>query len=189
MADTTAEDIRNLGPLGPLVGVWEGEKGGDLAPADDRGVENNAFREHLVLDPIGCVDNHEQRLYGLRYATTAWRIGADNPFHEEVGYWLWDAGNKQVLRCFIVPRGVAVIAGGTAEPDATSFTLSAEAGSETYGICNNQFLETEFKTLRYDLTVTVNGDGSFSYEEDTQLRLKGRDDIFHHTDANTLRQV
>ena len=65
------------------------------------------------------------------------------PFHEELGYWMWDAANQQVMRCFIVPRGVNVIAGGTVEADATSFELSADVGSETYGICSNKFLDED----------------------------------------------
>ena len=89
-----------LGPLAPLVGVWEGTKGDDVAPSDDRGTENNKYRERLVFEDIGLVENHEQRLFGLRYKTMAWRIGADDPFHEELWYWLWDGNAKQVMRCF-----------------------------------------------------------------------------------------
>lgn len=102
---------------------------------------------------------------------------------------LWDAAAKQVLRCFIVPRGVTVLAGGTVEPGASSFQVAAEAGSDTYGICSNNFLDREFKTVRYELTVTVHGRNSLSYSEDTQLRIKGQAELFHHTDANTLRRV
>ena len=101
----------------------------------------------------------------------------------------WDAAAKQVLRCFIVPRGVTVLAGGTVEPDATTFDISADAGSDTYGICSNKFLDREFKTVRYELTITVHGRDSFSYKEDTQLKLKGRQELFHHTDANTVKRV
>jgi hypothetical protein len=185
----TNDDVEKLGPLGPLAGVWEGGKGTDTAPDDDRGTEINKYRERLVLEPIATVENHEQKLQGLRYATTAWRLGEDDPFHEELGYWLWDAEARQVLRCFMVPRGVSVIAGGTVEPDARSFALSAEVGSETYGICSNRFLDEEFKTVRYELTVTIHDRDSFSYREDTQLRIKGQADLFHHTDENTLRLV
>lgn len=103
-----------------------------------------------------------------------------------MGYWHWDFEAKQVLRCFIVPRGVTTMAGGTVEPDAKTFELLAEAGSETYGICSNQFLDKEFKTVRYQLKVTIHDKRSFSYEEDTQLQIKGQADIFHHTDKNTL---
>jgi hypothetical protein len=106
-----------------------------------------------------------------------------------LGYWLWDAQAKQVMRCFIVPRGVSIIAGGTVEPNAKSFELAADVGSETYGICSNQFLDKEFKTVRYELRVTVHDDQSFSYEEDTQLQIKGQKELFHHTDKNTLKRV
>jgi hypothetical protein len=178
-----------LGPLAPLAGVWEGDKGADVAPSDDRGMEQNKFRERITFEPMGPVRNHEQVLYGLRYATVARRIGETDPFHEEVGYWLWDPGERQVLRCFIVPRGVALIAGGTAEPTATTFTLLAEAESDTYGICSNRFLDKEFKTVRYELTVTVLDQNRFHYKEDTQIRMPGRPDLFHHTDENTLTRV
>ena len=134
------------------MGRTEGE---DVAPLDDRRTEYNKFCERMIFEPIGQVRNHEQTLYGLRYATMAWRLGENDPMHEEVGYWLWDPTAKQVLRCFIVPRGVALIAGGTVEPGASSFTLVAEASSGTYGTCSNQFLDKEFKTVRYELTVTM----------------------------------
>jgi hypothetical protein len=179
----------HLGPLAPLAGVWEGQKGEDTAPSDDRGTEHNKFRERITFDPIGPVRNHEQTLYGLRYATTVWRLGETDLFHEEVGYWLWDADAKQVLRCFIVPRGVAVIAGGTVEPAAQSFRLTAEASSGTYGICSNKFLDKEFKTVRYELTVTVQDANTFRYKEDSQLRIAGQLDIFHHRDQNVLTRV
>ncbi len=183
------EDIVNLGPLSTLAGTWEGEKGDDTAPSDERGTETNKFRERMTFTPIGAVNNHEQQLYGLRYATTAWPVGEEDPFHEELGYWLWDAEAKQVLRCFMVPRGVTVIAGGTVEADAKSFQLSAEVGSETYGICSNKFLDKEFKTVRYELKITIHDDDSFSYEEDTQLQIKGQPELFHHIDKNTLKRV
>ncbi|MBT3366990.1 MAG: FABP family protein [Nitrospina sp.] len=184
------ELIKNLGPLAPLAGTWEGDKGDDTAPDDDpRKVENNKYRERLVLDPFGPVNNHAQTLYGLRYSTTAWRLEAENPFHEELGYWLWDPSEKQVMRCFIVPRGVTVMAGGTVEPEAREFHLAAEAGSETYGICSNKFLVQEFKTVRYELKVTVHDANSFSYEEDTQLQIKGQSELFHHIDKNTLKRL
>jgi hypothetical protein len=111
----------HLGPLAALAGIWEGQKGEDVAPSDDRGAERNQFGERMTFDPMGPVRNHAQTLYGLRYATTVWRIGEADPFHEDLGYWLWDADAKQMLRCFIMPRGVTVIAGGTVEPSAQSF--------------------------------------------------------------------
>ena len=40
--------------------------------------------------------------------------------------------------------------------------------------------------MRYELTVTLLDDGSFSYREDTQLKIHGQQELFHHTDENTL---
>ena len=89
----------------------------------------------------------------------------------------------------MVPRGVMVIAGGTVEPAAREFHLAAEVGSETYGICSNLFLDREFKTVRYELKVTIHDANSFSYEEDTQLQIKGQSELFHHIDKNTLKRL
>lgn len=179
----------DLGPLAKLAGSWEGVKGDDVAPSDDRGTENNKYRELMVFEDIGLVENHEQSIYGLRYKTMAWRLGEDNPFHEEVGYWLWDGKEKQVMRCFIIPRGVTVLAGGTAEPGASAFNLVAEIGSDTYGICSNKFLDKEFKTVRYELNVSFQDDENFSYDETSVLKMKGREQLFRHTDKNTMRRV
>jgi hypothetical protein len=179
-----------LGPLAGLEGIWEGEKGTDTAPDDDRvSKEINKYRERMTFEPTGLVENHDQRLSGLRYTTTAWRVGADDPFHEELGYWLWDAEARQVLRCFMVPRGVTVIAGGTADADASAFELVAEVGSETYGICSNRFLDREFKTVRYELSFEKRDADTIHYHEDTVLKIQGQDELFHHTDENTLTRV
>jgi hypothetical protein len=179
-----------LGPLAGLEGIWEGEKGTDTAPDDDpANQEINKYRERMTFEATGLVANHAQKLYGLRYTTTAWRLGEDEPFHEELGYWLWDADAMQVLRCFIVPRGISVIAGGTADADASSFELSAEVGSETYGICSNRFLDREFKTVRYQLRFEQRDANTIHYWEDTVLKIPGQDEPFHHTDENTLTRV
>ncbi len=118
-----------------------------------------------------------------------WRLYAEKPLHEELGYWLWDPREKQVMRCFIVPRGNAVIAGGTVERGAKEFNLVPEVGSETYGICSNLFLDREFKAIKYELKVSIHGTNSFSYEEDTQLKIKNQENLFHHVDKNTLKKL
>lgn len=185
------EYVEELGPLGLLIGTWEGDKGADVAPAepDATQVAESKYREQIVFEPTGLVDNHAQLLYGLRYKTTAWRIGEPDSFHEENGYWMWDAGNKQVMRCFIVPRGVTVLAGGTVEAEAGHFEIAAVRGSETYGICSNKFLDEEFRTIRYDLKFTMKDENTIHYWEDTVLQIKGQENLFHHTDENTLTRV
>jgi len=181
------EIIQNLGPLAALAGTWEGDQGVDISRVHSKETETK-FRERAVFEPLGPVTNGPQVLYGLRYATTAWRLGEDNAFHEEVGYWLWDADRKQVLRCFMVPRGVLINAGGDAEAKSTQFHLSAEVGSETYGILSNKYLDESYKTKKYTLDVTLE-QGTFRYKEDTQLWIPINEAIFHHTDQNTLTKV
>jgi len=177
--------VQNLGPLTTLVGTWEGDDGVDISPSKTGPVETK-FRERITFEPMGPVVNGPQVLYGLRYATMAWPLGQENPFHEEVGYWLWDVHSQHVMRCFIVPRGVTVQAGGLADPKATMFEMAAEVGSDTFGITSNPFLDQAFKTVYFKVTVTIHDHNRFSYSEDTQLKIHGRADVFHHTDQNTL---
>lgn len=182
------EIIKNLGPLAALAGHWKGDNGIDVAPSKT-GAATTKFRELITFDPMGPVTNGPQTLYGLKYTTTAWPLEEDEAFHEEVGYWLWDAEAEQVMRCFIVPRGVVVNAGGTAAKESKAFSLRADIGSEIYGVMSNPFLDKAFKTVCYTLNVTINDDGSFSYQEDTQLKIPGWEEIFHHTDENRLTKI
>ena len=188
--------IEQFGPLGPLEGIWEGERGNDLAPSDkpqnDRAPVTSAYRERMVFECLpggGRVDNHEQKLWGLRYRTTAWRVGAPDPFHEEVGYWLYEPATGLVLRCFMPPRGMTVMAGGKAPANARKFALEAKAGDEVFGICSSPFLTAEFKTVRYTLLVELLDDDTLHYDSHTFLKMKGRAELFDHRDENTLRRV
>lgn len=182
-------DVSKLGPLEALVGAWEGSEGLDSSFSHARGaVHETPFRERVTFDPLGPVENGTQVLYGLDYKTAAWREGEDDPFHTEVGYWLWDADAGQVMRCFMVPRGSTVLAGGDAKADSTELVMKAECGSTTYGVLSNPYLDANAKCVRYELTVSI-GDGSWSYQEDTVLEMKGRAELLHHTDRNTLRRA
>ena len=127
-------------------------------------------------------------LFGLRYRTTAWRIESEASFHEEVGYWLWDTAAEQVMRCFIVPRGVSVQAGGSVKADATSFDLEANVGSAIFGICSNPLLDRAFRALRYTLHVETPEDGTWAYATDTQMQ-SASGALFHHTDTKRLGRL
>ena len=178
------------GPLAGLIGTWEsGFDGLDVSFHNDEGkVAETPFREKTTFKPFGPVDNGDQCLYGLDYRTAAYRKGEDNPFHTEVGYWMWDATNKQVTRCFVIPRAQALIAGATVEPDATSFTLESTLGSVTYGILSNQHLNEFAHTTRFDVTVSFTAD-TFSYDETTVVEHKRSPAVIMHTDRNTLKLV
>lgn len=82
-----------------------------------------------------------------------------------------------------------LLAGGTAEPDATDFEVRAAVGSETYGILSNPFLDQNFRTLSYRMHVTVHPDGTWSYEEEGMLVIPGQDEPFPHIDRNTLTRI
>ena len=85
------------GPLGGLAGEWESDKGGlDTAFSHSEGkVLGTPYLEKVTFKPFGPVDNGNQHLYGLDYKTAMWRNDEDNPFHTEVGYWLWDGGDRR----------------------------------------------------------------------------------------------
>ena len=78
----------------------------------------------MTLAPFGPVDNGHQKLFGLDYRMAAWRGDEEDPFHTEIGYWMWDATRSEIYRCVMVPRATVVLAGGVVAPDATTFTLS-----------------------------------------------------------------
>lgn len=185
-----APDPAQLGPLARLAGTWEGADGLDVAFNNESGkVRETPFRERVLLSPFGPVDNGDQCLYGLDYRMAAWRAGEEDPFHTEVGYWLWDAGAGQVMRCFMVPRGSTLLAGGAATPDSTELTLRAEAGSETYGILSNQYLSAAARTVRFECRITI-GEDTWSYDETTTVELARMPGTpFAHTDRNTLKRT
>ena len=178
------------GPLQALVGDWESDKGGlDTAFSHSEGkVLGTPYLERVSFKPFGPVDNGSQHLYGLDYKTAMWRGDEQNPFHTEVGYWLWDAATGEVLRGFVVPRGITVLAGGTALPDAAEFTLRATQGDLQYSIGENKYLAINASTLSYEATITTGVD-TWSYREDTILKMLEMDEPFHHTDANTLHRA
>jgi len=177
------------GPLGALAGEWEGEGGLDTAFSHAKGkVLGTPYLEKCTLKPFGPVDNGDQHLYGLDYRSAMWRGDEDNPFHTEVGYWLWDGATGEVTRGFVVPRGITVLAGGVATPDSAKFTMKATQGGVQYNIGENQYLAKNASTLSYEVTVTVAED-TWSYDEVTILRMNEFDKPFQHTDHNTLRRV
>jgi hypothetical protein len=62
-------------------------------------------------------------------------------------------------------------------------------GSEIHGILSNPFLDEAFRTLSYRVRITINDDGTWSYEEEGVLQIPGRDMPFSHIDSNTLTRI
>jgi len=185
------EDLKNYGPLRFLIGTWQSDyQGENKAPDPDRKEENTKFKQTITFTPIGETTNHEQSFYVLDYQNEAWEEGDDSgPFHRENGYFYYDLERKMIVKGFSIPRAQSVLAGGKSGQDDLTFALSAKRGSTSFGIVSNPFLEEEFTTLSYDVTFKVVEGKTLSYEESTKLKLKGQEQIFDHTEKNTLKKI
>jgi len=190
MAAFTDVDER-WGPLAKLAGQWAGDQGRDFSYSySEKDDTENLYREEITFDPFGPVDNGPQSLFALDYRMKAWRIGADDFFHMEVGYWLWEPATDKLYRCFMVPRSTTIVAAGSAAADATTFHLEAKQGSSTNGVLQNDYLfEAAARTISYSLDVDLSG-GNYAYKEDTvmEMAVHGGAEM-HHTDENTLAKV
>jgi hypothetical protein len=177
------------GPLQRLIGTWESDYDGlDVSFHSDKGkIGETRYRETTSFEPFGPVNIGGQTLYGLDYRTMTWRADSAEPFHREVGYWLWDEANEQVMRCFIVPHATTLMAGGTVARDATSFKLTSALGSNSYGILSNQYLDATAKTTSYDVSISIEDD-VFTYEQTIVVEYQRHPTVILHTDRNTLRR-
>lgn len=182
------DTLANLGPLRAIAGIWRGTRGLDVKPKAD-GPKKQAYVERIELQPVDPVTNGPQLLYALRYHCHVTKPDEVKTYHEQVGYWLWEPATGCVMHTLTIPRGEVLIAGGSAAADATRFELTATQGLDTWGICSAPFLDQAFKTVEFRITVTVNADGSWSYDEDTVLKIAGQAELFHHTDRNTLARI
>jgi hypothetical protein len=186
--DVDPDTLANLGPLTRLAGVWEGRKGVDVNPKAD-GPERREFLERIEMQPIDPQPNGPQLLYGLRYHVHIATEDEDTTFHDQVGYWLYEPATGLIMQTLAIPRGQVALAAGRATPDGQGLVVRAERGGPGYGICSTDFLEWAFRTDSYELTVTFNADGTWSYVSDTMLAVRGRPEPFRHRDRNTLRKV
>jgi hypothetical protein len=182
------DTLANLGPLRRMAGVWTGEHGVDVNPKAD-GPLTQAYVEQIELQPIDPQANGPQLYYGLRYHTRIVKPGEVETYHDQIGYWLWEPVTGTILQTLTIPRGQTALAMGKAAADAQTFEVRAERGSTQNGICSNPFLEDAFRTISYRITVTVEGDDRWSYDEDTVMMVRGRKEPFHHTDRAALIRV
>ena len=183
---------QKLGPLTPLVGEWEGNIGVDLSyhNKDDETSQTGYF-EKAWFKPIPIQENGNQELWGLTYGMTAWRHGEEamDPFHDEIGFLLWDKARGEVMRNVVFGRGIAILAGSKAQPRDTTLRFDATPGSPTFGVLQNPYLMERAEIRDFKSTFTFNGDGTLSYTSDLLLKLAATGTEMHHTDENTLHLV
>lgn len=184
--------MSELGPLERLEGEWEGNVGLDTSfHHDDGAIEETTYFEKAWFKRIPIVENGTQSMHGLNYEMTAWRHGEEDmdPFHDEVGYILWEASTGRIMRCFAVPRAIALLAGGTAAPGDDTLEFRAEAGSATFGIIQNPYLVDNAASSTFEGTFTFGDDGTLSYTSTLVLDIAAMGGRMDHTDRNTLHRV
>ncbi|HLR99028.1 MAG TPA: heme-binding beta-barrel domain-containing protein [Mycolicibacillus parakoreensis] len=190
---TTILGPQKLGPLTPLVGEWEGDAGVDFSFHNkDGGTAETSYFEKAWFKPIPIQENGQQTIEGLKYEMTAWRHGEEamDPFHDEVGYLLWEKKTGVVMRTVVFGRGIAIQAGGHAEPRDTTIEFTATPGEPNYGILQNEYLSERAELISFRGSFTFHDDESFGYDQTLVLKLATMDGKqMNHTDRNTLHRV
>ena len=178
----------DYGPLMGLVGSWRGDQGLDVAP-EPKGTEETPYYETLECVAAGDVENYEeQKLAIVRYHQVVSRKRNDTVFHDQVGYWLWDANAQTVIQTLTIPRGVCVTAGGTATGQGPIvLEVRAALGDKDWPIAQSPFMRDHASTLAFQHQVTIDGD-RLRYAETTTLKIYDQKH-FAHTDANELVRV
>lgn len=185
--ENDADDV-DYGPLAGLIGEWRGDSGMDVSPEPD-GEERSPYYETMVFEAAGDVDNAEtQELAIVRYHLTVRRKSNDEIFHDQVGYWHWDADARVVMQTLAIPRAVTLVAGGSFDPSARSsgpivLTVAAGEGSPGWPIAESPFMHDHARTVAYQHELTLDGE-RLRYRETTRLRIYDRS--FDHTDENEL---
>lgn len=183
-SDVDVDTLKNLGPLRGMAGIWEGRRGLDVNPKPE-GPRKQAYLERIELQPIDPQANGPQLYYGLRYHTHVVKPGEVETYHDQVGYWLWEPATGTVIHTLTIPRAQTALAIGKASAEARQFELVASRES----ICSAPFLDYAFRTIEFRIKVSVDPDGTWSYDEDTVMMVRGQPEPFHHTDRNTLTRI
>lgn len=184
---TTIEGI-NYGPLAALIGSWTGDKGVDVAPEPD-GDERNPYYETIIFEAAGDVTNAEKQVLAIvRYHQVVSRKSNDKVFHDQVGYWLWDASNDTLVETFTIPRAVAVVAEGKlGQPEDLSQPLEFAVTADASAIAQADFMFKQARSTAFSHTLTVSGN-TLRYSQTTVLEIYGKSD-YPHKDVNTLTRV
>ena len=186
--DTIIDKV-NYGPLAMLIGRWVGNKGNALAPEPDGSAEHNEYTDELIFSAAGPAENaEEQQLVAVKYHHVVRKNANGQIFHDQIGHWIYEPSSNTVMHSLSIPRGVCLLAGGTAEKQTNgfSFEVSAKAGSESYGIVQSPFMLEKAKTKAFDMVMEVNGD-QLSYKETMLLEIYGKE--FEHIDQSILQRV
>lgn len=190
MKSTTLDGI-DYGPLIGLLGNWKGERGVDIAPETDGSIEENPYYEEINFEAAGDVTNAGQQVLTIvRYHQKVYRKTNNKQFHDQIGYWLWDASEETIMYTLSIPRAVTLVAGGSFtmtnyNPDSVLLTVeSAENGD--WPIAESPFMHEKAKTTGFSLKLIVKGN-KMTYAQTTALDIYGK--AFDHTDKSSLEKI
>lgn len=176
------------GPLSGLIGVWTGEKGLDVSP-EPEGKEETAYFETITFSEVGDATNAgKQTLAVLHYRQIVQNLSTGNVFHDETGYWMWEASTNTIMHSLSIPRGVTLLAGGVYKEDdknkhTITLSVSASVDDKYWNIVQSPFMTENAKTNQFDHNIILQGD-KLSYKE--LMKLEIYDKTFDHTDENIL---
>lgn len=181
----------DYGPLTLLIGEWRGDKGMDISPGPEE-VEKSPYYETITYRAAGDVTNAEEQVLAVvGYHQVVSRKSNDEVFHDQVGYWLWDAATNTIMQTLTIPRAVCVTATGRASGGGEdgSVTLVVNASeSDCFGtIAQSAFMADKARTVSYACEFVVKGD-TMSYQQTTVVDIY-KDKAFQHTDRNKLARV
>lgn len=179
----------DYGPLTQLLGKWIGQKGTDKAPDNQAQIDESPFTDELTFTVAGYTENaEEQQLVAIKYHHVVRKNENGLIFHDQIGHWIYEPGTNTIMHSLSIPRGVALLAGGTYTQEAQEgvFEVEATIGSETFGILQSPFMLEKAKTTAFKMSLRVN-ENTLSYYELTSLEIYGKE--FAHEDFSTLQRV
>lgn len=181
-----SDDALDYGPLQGLIGTWYGDKGVDIAPEPDD-TERNPYFETIVFSEAGDVDNaEEEHLVALHYHQIVTRKSTGLVFHNQTGYWMWEKASGKIMHSVTIPRGMAVLACGTASQSAEEGTvIEVSTEGDFPAIAESAFLNQKARTTGFSMRLTLK-DGELHYQMSTMLDIYGRE--FDHKDMNRLHR-
>lgn len=181
----------DYGPLKGLIGVWKGNKGMDISP-EIVGDDKSPYHETIKFEGAGDLINAgRQKIAMIRYHTVVTRKSNNEVFHDQVGYWMWDAAANTIMHSLTVPRGLCVLAGGKNKNNPKKSKLitlevKAKLNDKNWSIVQSPFMRNHASTLEFKQKILLNSN-KIEYDETIVLKIYGRK--FNHTDKNTLTRV
>jgi len=185
----TKIDGVDYGPLAQLLGKWVGERGLDVAPDANAEPDKTVFIDELTFTISGPAENaEEEQLVSVKYHHVVRKKENGLIFHDQIGHWIYEPSSNKVMHSLTIPRGVCVLAGGSATENngETVFEVEATANCETFGIIQSPFMLEKAKTNAFKMRLSIKGN-EMSYHETISLFIYGKE--FEHIDKSSLQKV